>query len=173
MKGVIANCLREVVILKFGNSKWNEIMNASGLNPNMAILSSLDLDDAVVVNVVKNTCKTLHLTLEQVTDMFGDHWMNAFAPKIYKPYYGTNTTAREFLLKISEIHDKVTKNIPNAHPPKFEYEWKNETTLILTYISPRGLIDFVVGLVKGVGKYFHERLSVRKISSTKVEVVFQ
>jgi len=173
MKGVIAICLKEVIVLKFGTTKWNEIMTASGLNPNMALLASVDLDDAVVVNVVKNTCKTLNLTMEQVADYFGDHWMNSYAAKIYKPYYGTNSNAKDFIIKLSEIHRSVTNNIPNAKPPKFEYDWKDENTLILTYISPRGLIDFVVGLAKGVGKYYHQKLSVRKISTTKVEIIFQ
>jgi hypothetical protein len=70
------------------------------------------------------------------------------------------------------MHKSVTKNIENANPPKFEFEWKNDKTLIITYISTRGLIDFVVGLAKGVGKYFNQNLLVRKISNTKVEVLF-
>jgi len=172
MKGVIAICLKEVIVSKFGVPKWNEIMTASGQNPGMAILATVDIDDAVVVNIVKNSCRILNLSMEQIADFFGDHWMNSYAVKIYKPYYGTNSTAKDFFLKLSEIHDKVTRNIPNSRPPKFEYEWKNENTLILTYISPRGLIDFVVGLAKGVGKYFHQKLSVRKISSSKVEIIF-
>jgi hypothetical protein len=42
----------------------------------------------------------------------------------------------------------------------------------MTYKSPRGLIDFLVGLIKGVGKYFKEDLRVRKLNNTDVEVVF-
>ena len=172
MKGVIAICLKEVVVSKFGVPKWNEIMTASGLNPNMAILASVDLEDAVVMNVVKNSCRILNLKLEQLADYFGDHWMNSYALKMYKPYYGTNSTAKDFIIKLSEIHTKVTNNIPNARPPKFAYDWKDENTLILTYVSTRGLIDFVVGLAKGVGKYYHQKLSIRKISLTQVEIIF-
>lgn len=172
MKGAIANCLKETIVSKFGQSKWDEILIASGQNTTMNVLVTMDIDDAIILNIVKNTCKILNQTIEQIADYFGEYWMNSYATKMYKAYYGSNSNAKDFFLKLNAIHEKVTKTIVNAKPPKFGYEWKNENTLILTYISPRGLIDFVVGLAKGVGKYFNQKLSVRKISSTKVEIVF-
>ena len=172
MKGAIVNCLKEMIVSKFGQSKWSEIMIASGQRPDMIILATIDMDDELILKVVENSCKILNQTIEQVTDLFGDYWMNTYAISVYKPYYGNTSTAKEFFIKLNEIHTKVTKYIPNAKPPKFEYEWKSENVLILTYISPRGLIDFVVGLAKGIGNYFHQNLSVRKISATRVEVIF-
>ena len=172
MKGIIANCLKETIVTKFEQAKWEEIMIVSGLKKNMTILATVDIDDAVVMKIVENSCKILKIPLEELADYFGDYWMNSFAPRIYKPYYETSTNAKEFILKLTNIHDKVTKNIKNAKPPQFEYDWKTENTLILTYISQRGLIDFVVGLAKGVGNYFNQKLSVRKLSSTKVEIIF-
>jgi len=172
MKGAIANCLKETMVSKFGQPKWDEIMIASGLKPNLSILVTMDIDDAIVGNIVMNSCKLTNSPLEKIGDLFGEYWMNSYAIKMYKPYYGTNSNAKDFILKLNEMHNKVTKNIPNANPPKFEFDWKNETTLVITYISTRGLIDFVVGLAKGVGKYFNQKLIVRKISSTKVEIIF-
>jgi hypothetical protein len=46
-------------------------------------------------------------------------------------------------------------------------------TLIMHYKSHRGLIDFMVGLIKGVGKYFKENLQVRKLGDKRVEIVFE
>jgi hypothetical protein len=42
----------------------------------------------------------------------------------------------------------------------------------MKYKSRRGLIDFMVGLIKGVGKFYKEDLKVTKLSSDKVEIVF-
>ena len=42
----------------------------------------------------------------------------------------------------------------------------------MKYHSPRNLVDFMVGLIKGVGKHFNEKLTVSKISSDSVRVVF-
>ena len=66
----------------------------------------------------------------------------------------------------------MTKNIPNASPPRFDYEWNDTNTLIMKYKSNRNLIDILVGLVKGVGNYFQEDLTVSKTGMDKVQVVF-
>lgn len=172
MKGAIAICLKETIVSKFGQSKWNEIMTASDVNPNMVVLVTVDIDDSVILRVVQECCKLLNQTLEQIADYFGDYWMTTYAAKMYKPYYGSTSNAKDFFLKLDSIHEKVTHTIVNAKPPRFECKLKDEKTLILTYISSRGLIDFVVGLAKGVGKYFNQKLLVQKISSTQVEVIF-
>ncbi len=76
------------------------------------------------------------------------------------------------LLKLDSIHTTVTKNIPNSRPPKFSYEWKDEKTLLMTYNSQRNLIDLFIGLAKGVGKYYRENLSIKKLSTNNIEITF-
>lgn len=91
---------------------------------------------------------------------------------MYRPYFIGVKTAKEFLLKMDSVHAKTTRNMPNAHPPRFEYEWEGEKTLIMKYKSQRGLIDFMVGLIKGVGKHYNEELKVTKLGGDKVRVIF-
>jgi hypothetical protein len=42
----------------------------------------------------------------------------------------------------------------------------------MTYQSSRGLIDFFIGIVKGVGTYYNEKLSIAKLPNNKVEIQF-
>jgi hypothetical protein len=42
----------------------------------------------------------------------------------------------------------------------------------MKYKSHRNLIDFLVGLIKGVGKFYKEDLKVTKLTNDKVEIVF-
>ncbi len=173
MKGVIAACLAELVIEKFGKDKWEAILEKSGLKKSTSFLPFQDIDDAAVMTVVESTCKILKITLNQAADAFGDYWVNDYAPKVYKTYYRKAKNAREFLLKMDDVHDQVTKSIKNAQPPRFEYEEKDERTLVLHYKSQRNMIIFLMGLVKGVGRYFDEKLIVRKLSDKKLEVLFR
>ena len=99
--------------------------------------------------------------------------MTSFAPKVYFAYFVGIQSAREFLLKLDAVHSRVTKTIENARPPRFLYEWKDDKTLIMTYKSERGLIDFAIGLIKGVGKYFKEDINVVKVDNDKAKVTFQ
>lgn len=172
MKGAIARCLSDLVQEKFGRDKWEKVLETSGLSPNTIFAVTADIPDDAVMKVVQNTCTVLGITPIQAADAFGEYWVNTYAPKIYKSYYAGKTSARDMLLNMDNVHKAVTQSIPNAHPPRFEYEWTNDKTLVMHYKSNRGLIDFLVGLIKGVGKYFKEDLRVRKLGPDKVEVIF-
>ena len=76
------------------------------------------------------------------------------------------------ILGMDKIHVQMTATIRNARPPRFDYQWKDERTLIVTYKSFRGMIDIYRGLVLGVGKLFNEPLRARKLDNTQVEIVF-
>jgi len=136
------------------------------------ILPISDIDDQVVMNVIKSACDVLNLSLEQVADAFGDYWVNVYTQKIYRVHYLDCNTSKDFLLKMDYVHVMVTNNIPNARPPRFEYEWKDQKTLIMKYKSHRNLIDLLVGLIRGVGKFYKEDLKVTKLTNDKVEIVF-
>lgn len=172
MKGVIIKCLKDMIHEKFGRDKWTKILETSGLDPYMAIKALDDIEDSDVIKIVESTCKVLGITLPQAADTFGDYWVNVFAPKIYKIYYEGLNSAKEFILYMDKLHTRVTNHVPNSIPPKFEYNWQDETTLIVNYKSHRGLIDFFVGLAKGVGKYFKEDIKVTKLSEEQVKIVF-
>lgn len=172
MKGIIAMCVAELVSKKFGQDKWEEILLDSGLKKKTRFLAFEDVDEEVFMNVIRSIKKILHLSLPEIGDAFGDYWINEFAPRIYPAYYIGITSARDFLLKMDEVHLDTTKDIPNAHPPRFEYTWKDKNTLIMTYKSSRGLIDIMVGLIKGVGKHYKENLEVKKLNDTNVEIIF-
>ncbi|MFZ5596558.1 MAG: heme NO-binding domain-containing protein [Bacillota bacterium] len=173
MKGVIAQCLAELVIENFGRDKWEAALEKSGLNKNTVFLATQDVNDKDVLNIVGSVCQVLKITLPQAADAFGDYWVNKFAPKIYSAYYMGVKSAREMLLKMDSVHLNTTKTMANARPPRFNYTWYDDKTLIMTYNSERGLIDFLVGLVKGVGKHFNEHLEVTKLSNNKVKIVFE
>ncbi|MBU1118400.1 heme NO-binding domain-containing protein [Patescibacteria group bacterium] len=173
MKGVIVSCFEELVKEKFGQDKWDEILDKVGIDKGKRVfLATEDIDDAAVMNVLDKTCEVLDMSVNDVTDAFGDYWVNSYAPRFYKIYFNQAHSAREFLLNMDNVHIATTKSIANAHPPRFEYEWKDDNTLIMTYKSERGLIDLFISLVKGVGKHYHEDLKVTKLDNKKVEIVF-
>ncbi len=172
MKGVIVTCLGEMVRKKFGNDKWGDALEKAGLDRKSRFLVTTDVDDEIALKIIDSVCRVLDLSLAQAADAFGDYWVNVFAPRIYAPYYSKANSTREFLLKMDHVHTAVTKRLANARPPRFEYEWRDDKTLIMGYKSTRGLIDFMVGLIKGVGKYFEEDLEVTKLGNDKVEIVF-
>jgi len=172
MKGSIADCMSKMIIQLKGKEQWEKILETAGLPKTISFLASQDVDDAAVLKVVGAACKVLGKTTAEIADAFGLYWVRYYAPKIYSNYYKNITSPKEFLLNMDSVHKKVTETIPNAHPPRFTYEQPNENTLIMNYQSNRGLIDFLIGLIKGVGIYFNHPVQVTKLSENKVKVVF-
>jgi hypothetical protein len=172
MKGVIVMCLGELVRNNFGKDKWETALEKAGVNKDTIFLPTSDIDDGTVLKVIGSLCDVLNISLVQAADAFGDYWVNVFAPKIYVPYYQNVKSAKEFLLNMDKVHVHSTETLPDSRPPRFDYEWKDDKTLIMGYKSHRGLIDIMVGLVRGVGKYYNEDLKVTKLGDDKVEIVF-
>lgn len=172
MKGSVVLGLKEMVTSRFGRDKWDIALKKAGAELK-TVLAVSDVDDAMVLRVINSLCEILNIKLPELADLFGDYWINVYTQRTYPTFYFRSKTAREFLLDVDRIHVELTKTIPNARPPRFEYEWKNDNTLIMRYKSHRGLIDIVVGLVKGVGKRYKENLRVSKLGNDRVEIIFE
>lgn len=172
MKGVIVNCLAEMVKENFDADRWAMALERAGLDRKAIFFTTQDIDDEICMRLIDSVCQVLGISLEQAGDAFGDYWVNVFAPRIYHVYYESAHSAQEFLLKMDYIHRISTRAIPGSRPPRFEYEWKDDRTLRMKYISQRGLIDLLLGLVKGVGKYYGQELDVIKLGDDLIEIVF-
>ncbi len=172
MKGTIVKCLQNLVVEKFGKDKWEKSLEDVGISKSTLFMPIADVDDSTVLKVVQAVCKNLGLTLEQLADYFGDYWVNVYSQKYYHLYYAKHKTAKDFLLDMDNVHITMTKTMKNARPPRFTYEWENDKNLIMHYKSHRGLIDFLVGLAKGVGTFYNENISVSKIGTDKIRIVF-
>jgi hypothetical protein len=172
MKGAVAKCLGELVESKFGKDKWQQALEMTGMTKNKIFWPSEDIEDKQTLDLIGAVCKVTGISMQQAADAFGEYWAMVFAPKSFPLFYKGVHSARDFLLKMDEVHLTTTKQIENAHPPRFSYQWADNKTLLMTYKSNRGLIDIFVSLVKGVGKYYKENLVITKMSPTIVKIFF-
>jgi hypothetical protein len=174
MKGTISRCLALMVRAKAGDGMWKEIVKDSNAGPSGALLeiATADVDDAVVGRLMASTCKHMKLTSEQACDAFGEYWCCDYAPKLYSTIWRRFKTSRDMILGMDQVHIEVTDTMEKARPPRFDYTWKDDKTLVVKYKSRRHMIDVYVGLLRGVGKAFKEKLSVKKLTPDTVEIVF-
>jgi hypothetical protein len=175
MKMQIIDCLSALVKEKFGKEKWDEILTLSDMgrgSNSFKYFVGFDIIDEKAMDIVQNTCKVLNITLEQAADAFGDYWISSYAPKIYPKYYDRFKSAKAFIMGMDQVHREVTEDIENAHPPRFDFEELNDNTLRVHYKSKRKMIDFYIGLVKGIGNYFNVKLEIIKESDEHVLIKF-
>jgi hypothetical protein len=172
MKGPIVQCFQELVTNRFGKDKWEKSLTAVGLDPRTRFLPIQNVDDSAVMALLEAVCKQVGLSMSEIADAFGEYWVADYSQRLYSHFYSKYSSAREFLQGMDEVHVSMTQNIEGAMPPRFDYTWEGDNTLLMHYKSHRPLIDFVVGLAKGVGKYFNEHLEVTKVDDHTVQIVF-
>jgi hypothetical protein len=173
MKGTIALCVADMVKNSGDPEKWDEVLRRSGLPRNLKVTAIADVDDAIINTILKNVGEVLNLSMDQVIDAFGDYWVNSYGPKVYKAYYRGINSAKEFIMGMDKIHEQVTRIMPNAHPPRFDFEEIDEHTLKVHYKSHRKMINLYISLAKGVGKFFKTPLTIKKLSEEWVEITFR
>ena len=172
MKGVIPVCLKDMIKANFNENKLFEILEIAKIPKHTRFLLTEDVPDEVVLAIINAACANLHLSLEQIAEMFGEYWCVVFAPKIYAPYFDNSIDAKSFLLTMKRIHERVKLNIPNATPPSFEYVDEAPNRLIMKYSSKRNLQAIWLGVIKGVGIAFKEKLDLTMLDENTVEIVF-
>jgi hypothetical protein len=172
MKGVIALALKGLVVNKFGEAVWKTVLGMAGIEREPLILPMADVDDPTVLKIIDAVCKTAGMSLQEAGMAFGDYWVNTYSQTMYGSLYKRHTHAKDFLLAMDDIHSTMTMSMRNATPPKFEYQWRDDKTLVMKYISKRGLLDIMVGLVHGVAKFYNEKLKVEKLGNDQVVITF-
>ena len=91
---------------------------------------------------------------------FGRRLNQTFATA-YPQYYQTSSYF-DFIESIdSHIHVEVQKLYPDAELPKFSTVSRDETTLVIDYLSSRNLEDLAHGLLEASAETFGEVISVQ------------
>lgn len=171
MKGAIANCLKEVVVQKYGTDKWEEIRMTSNL-PGI-LLDSGNIDDEKVISAFNMAPDILGLSCQKLMDAFAEHWTFNYASKLgYGFFLKKHQSARQAILDINKVHQMATSNIKDANPPIFDFQWDNDRTLYVEYKSERGLFDICLSCLKALGKYHNEDLKITKAGNNKIRIVF-
>ena len=171
MNGVIPDCLTQMIKTKYGADRLAEVLSAAHME-RQSFLPGSDIPDADVMKLMGAACRTLGISEGQAAEAFGEYWCLTYAARIYKADFAGVPNARQFLLQMKRVHERVTQWIPNARPPVFEFLETAPNKLTMKYISSRNLQNIWLGCVRGVGIAFNEKLAIRKLDSSSVEITF-
>ncbi len=187
MKGLVYQCIKEVVVNGYGEPAWNSILKMAGTKESKTVLMFDDIPAEQILSIIGAIIETTGLSIDDVAEQFGMHWVNVVSSRAYGRFYKNEKSAKDLLLNLNTIHQQVIEKMTESiemvsvegvhelkkpRPPVFEFEWEDQNRLIVTYKSHRGLVDIFIGCVKGVGKYYNENLKTHKISDTKVMIDF-
>jgi len=170
MHGSFIVCLKEMMINKFDESFWLEALEHAGIENTFHPVSNKEVPEAIAQKIIKSSIKILHVEERLFGEMFGNFWINQFANKNYFAFFDSCKSVKEFLGQINKIHQKITSNLPKPNPPIFAITWENPNCALIDYNSIRGLVHFAVGLLKALGNYYKEEISVYRIEKNRIKL---
>ena len=166
MKGTVVNIWLNTIGSLYGEKTKNDILTKEGWNPSKLITPLEEIEDAKIFSLMSAFAKHSGLRTEELWKKLGQNNVSSF----YKwfPSYFDKSTAMGFLLLMDKIHAQLTKIIPGAKPPRLIPEEIDAKNMIITYKSKRGLQEYLMGLIEGVGVHFGEKIDA-KIIDKKIE----
>lgn len=166
MKGTVVNIWLSTIERIYGEEIKNKVLVKEGWEPRRIITPLEEIEDKKILSLMSAYAREAKLTPEQLWHKLGENNIQSFHG--WFPSYFEKASAKSFLILMDKIHTQLTKMIPGAKPPRLIPEEIDDKTVIITYKSKRGLIDYFLGLVVGVGVHFNEKIDA-KVLERKVE----
>jgi hypothetical protein len=155
MYGVVNKCVEDLIVSKYGQEQWDTIKQKAGVAIDIFV-SNEAYPDHITYDLVGAATAVLDIPAQMLLIDLGEHWVL----KTGAGYYGAllrsgGDTLREFLINLPQFHTRVQLIYPKLQPPTFSCSHIGEMSLQLHYFTHRpGLTDFVVGLIRGLGKLY-------------------
>ncbi len=165
MYGLVNKAIEDLICEKFGEEKWEEILEDADIDIE-GFVSMQSYEDDVSFKLVGSISKILDIPANDVLKTFGSFWVTYTALKGYESLLKlTGESLEEFIFNIDVLHTRVAKSYPNLVPPKFTTHKISDNHYEITYESEReGLSPMVIGLLEGLGERFKKNIQVEQIS---------
>lgn len=166
MYGIVNKAIEDLIKANFGDEKWEEILEHSGVEEDFFI-SNEPYADVITFQLVEAASEVLDIAQETVLQLFGEWWIL----KTGKEKYGGLMEAgganlREFLVNLPVFHNRIMLLYPKLTPPEFKVSHIAENSIHVHYFSKRlGLQEFVRGLLTGLGKMYQTKVEVELLES--------
>lgn len=164
MYGLVNQAIKDLVVSKFGEEKWNQIATESGLGSE-DFLPLQYYPDATTYSLVGSASKHLGLSAPDILQEFGKHWVLFTATEGYGPMMDLfGGDFKTCLKNLNNLHARMGMSMPNLTPPKFSFEELSEEVYQIGYESKRpGLCPMVKGLLHGLAEKYGVQIKVEEL----------
>jgi hypothetical protein len=164
MYGLVNKAVEGLVCSRYGEATWTQIQERVGADA-VGFVSTEAYPDEVTYRLVAATSEVLGAPVPVVLEALGEHWILHTAREGYGELMSMfGATLREFLANLDTMHTRVGLSLPELRPPNFVVRDAGPGAVELEYHSTReALAPMVVGLLKGLGRRFGERVAVEHV----------
>ncbi|XP_022609535.1 guanylate cyclase soluble subunit beta-2-like [Seriola dumerili] len=152
--GFINNCLKSLVVEKFGEETWIKLRDGAGVQD--TFLTYEVYKDEITMQLVAEACKLLGAKPEVVLRQFGEYFFEFCKRSGYDHMLRTlGGNLFEFTENLDALHSYLALSYKEMNAPSFRVERNPDGTMLLHYYSDRrGLCHIVPGIIGAVAKDF-------------------
>jgi predicted hydrocarbon binding protein len=153
--------LKNYVVTKYGINSWESTLKESGIGlKNYEVFEIYpDKEGLILVSTVSRiTQEPVSKILENLGEDIAPHLI-----KMYKILFDSNWKTLD-LVKNSEdiIHRVIRIKNPELNPPTLKCSCPSPDEVEVTYNSPLKMCAFAKGLLKGIARYYKEKIIVNE-----------
>ncbi|OGQ99716.1 MAG: hypothetical protein A2505_03775 [Deltaproteobacteria bacterium RIFOXYD12_FULL_55_16] len=166
MKGLIFNLLEEFLTARCGEKEYELILADCQLitaEPSLMVGPG-SYPDQDFTAIVASAANRLSLSPGELLREVGRALIPLLASR-YPQFFSPSKHPREFFSTLNFIHHlEVKKLYKDAELPRFHCENKTDGSLLVSYLSSRGLCHLFSGLIDGVADHYQTPLSQRQLA---------
>jgi len=156
MKGVLPKLMQEYIRKEYGEKAYRRMQDELG---DPVFLASDSYPDGVIDQMAEAVSQASGASKRQILYKLGSYTPEAFH-RMYPAYFKNIKNLKSFLLSMNDVHQRVTRDMPGARPPRFTFEDKGDT-LFMNYHSKRKLFDYFEGVLNGSAAFFKTRTEIK------------
>lgn len=168
MKGTVVATWINTTRKLFGDDVVKNAMSYDGWGENKIFSPIENVEDDKVNKYIKYISDNKNITTKELWRKIGQDNIISFS-KDY-PAFFKHENAYSFLKSMYDVHVVMTKKFIGAKPPILTITPISRREAIFTYNSSRGMFEYFLGMLEGVGNYFNEKIQVEEISKTKTSL---
>lgn len=161
MYGLINTAMKDLVVSRFGEEKWEEIRRRAKVGDE-GFANMHKYPDEITYSLVGAASEVLEAPAADLLEAFGEHWTVYSARAGFGhllDFAGDNLV--DFLRNLDSMHTRIGMTFTELEPPSFSVSDVGPDSLRLHYRSKRpGLTPVAIGMVKGLGTRFGTPVSV-------------
>lgn len=170
MKGVVFVELLAMADATAGEDAVDQVVSRCPLASKGAYTRVGTYPSSELHQLVSGLSSATGASVDLLQRQFG-RWMLARYFETYPGFFNSQPDAFTMLESIEhEVHAEVRKLYPDAELPTFETERLDDSTLRMTYRSPRRLVAFCQGLIEACIDHFNETASVACIDRSTAQM---
>lgn len=177
MHGMIFSELQSYAETKHGPGTWDVLLRKANLE-NRIYLAVQEYPDAEIISLVMAASSVSQLPVSAVLEDFGQF----IVPSLMRMYGHLLRSEWRAIDVIDHtegtVHAVVRTKNPGAKPPRLKTQRLSPNEVLLIYTSPRQMCGLAIGIGKGLGEHFREKIVADQTmcmhkGATRCEILFR